>query len=152
VPHCREVAIPPRYAPKALFWASLFLVLCVTPARAQKTAQKDSTPPKYDLHTETKTKGVVDEINLLSFGTRKDFTEIVLKSGDDKIHIYLCPKPFQEEMGITFTKGDEIAVTGSKVKQGASDIILARELIKGTDTLMFRDEKGNPVWDWRTGK
>jgi hypothetical protein len=43
-------------------------------------------------------------------------------------------------------------VTGSKVKQDASDIILVRELIKGTDTLMFRDDKGNPVWDPRTGK
>jgi hypothetical protein len=152
VPHRREVPIPPRHAAQALFCISLLLLWCITPALAQKTEQKDSTPPKYDLHTETKTKGIVDEVNVLSFGTRKDFTELVVKSGDDKIHIYLCPKPFQEEMGITFTKGDEIAVTGSKVKQGASDIILARELIKGTDTLMFRDEKGNPVWDWRTGK
>lgn len=152
MPHRREVAIPPRHAAKVLFWTSLSLLLCVTPALAQKTVQKDSSPPKYDLHTETKTKGIVEEINLLSFGARKDFTELVLKSGDDKIHIYLCPKPFQEEMGITFAKGDEIAVTGSKVKQDASDIILVRELVKGTDTLMFRDDKGNPVWDWRTGK
>jgi hypothetical protein len=112
VPHCREVPIPLRHAAKALFSTSLLLLLCITPALAQKTEQKDSAPPKYDLHTETKTKGVVDEVNLLSFGTRKDFTELVLKSGDDKIHIYLCPKPFEEEMGITFTKGDEIAVTG----------------------------------------
>jgi hypothetical protein len=31
-------------------------------------------------------------------------------------------------------------------------MILARELVKGTDTLMFRDDKGQPVWDPRTGK
>ena len=73
----------------------------------------------------------MDEVNILSFGTRKDFTELVLKSGDDKIHIYLCPKPFQDEMGITFTKGDEIAVTGSKVQQDASDIILGARARKG---------------------
>lgn len=108
--------------------------------------------PKYDLLTETKIKGVIDAVNLLSVGTRKDFTELVIKSGDDSTHIYLCPKPFQEEMGISFTKGDQIAVTGSKVKQDTSDVILARELVKGTDTLMFRDDKGKPVWDSRTGK
>lgn len=85
----------------------------------------------------TKTKGVVDEVNLLSVRTRKDFTELIIKNGDDKVHIYLCPKPFQEEMGISFSKGDEIAVTCSKVKQDASDGILARELVKGTDTLQF---------------
>jgi len=152
--HTRAVHIPPRNATKALFAVSLlllFMLLCAIPSLAQKTEQKDS-PTKYDLHTELKTKGVVDEVNLLSFGTRKDFTELIIKSGDDKVHIYVCPKHFQEEMGITFTKGDEIAVTGSKVKQDASDIILVRELIKGTDTLMFRDDKGNPVWDPRTGK
>jgi hypothetical protein len=151
VPYTRAVPIPPHNATQALFCISFFLLLCLTPTLAQKTEQKD-VPPKYDLHTETKTKGVVDEVNLLVFGTRKDFTELIVKSGDDKVHIYVCPKPFQEEMGITFTKGDEIAVTGSKVKQDASDIILVRELIKGTDTLMFRDDKGNPVWDPRTGK
>jgi hypothetical protein len=150
VPHSREVPIP-RHALKARFTISLFLLSCALPVLAQKTEQTGS-PPKYDLQTETRTKGVVDEVNLLSFGTRKDFTELVLKSGDDKVLIYVCPKPFQEEMGITFTKGDEIAVTGSKVKQDASDIILVRELVKGTDTLMFRDDKGKPVWDWHTGK
>ena len=157
MPHSREV-LPPRSATRTLFGASLFLflLLCVLLVLAQKVlaqkAEQDSSPPKYDLHTEMKTKGVVDEVNLLSFGTRKDFTELIIKSGDDKIHIYVCPKPFQEEMGITFAKGDEIAVTGSKVKQETSDVILARELVKGTDTLMFRDDKGNPIWNWRTGK
>jgi hypothetical protein len=101
--------------------------------------------PKYDRQTEMKT-------NVLTVGSRKDFTELVLKSGDDKLHIYVCPKPFQDEMGINFIKGDELAITGSKVKQEASEIILAREMVKGTDTLMFRDDKGKPVWDERTGK
>jgi len=148
----RKISMLSLNPTKALSCIPLFLLCVVIPALAQKTEQKDSSSPKYDLHTETKTKGVVDEINLVPFGTRKDFSELIIKSGDDKIHIYVCPKPFQEEMGISFSKGDEIAVTGSKVKQDTSDVILARELVKGTDTLMFRDDKGNPVWDSRTGK
>jgi hypothetical protein len=108
--------------------------------------------PKYDHQTEATTKGVVEEVNQIAFGTRKDFTEVVIRSGEDHDHTYLCPRPFLEEMGISFSKGDEIAVTGSKVKQGESDVILARELVKGTDTVEFRDDKGKPVWDERTGK
>jgi hypothetical protein len=135
------------------FSAPPYFYFCASRQRSRKRRnKKTATLQRTSLHTETKTKGIVDEVNLLSFGTRKDFTELVLKSGDDKIHIYLCPKPFQEQMGITFTKGDEIAVTGSKVKQDTSDIILVRELVKGSDTLMFRDDKGKPAWDWRTGK
>jgi hypothetical protein len=99
-----------------------------------------------------KTKGVVDEVKLLPLGAKRDITELVIKNGDDKVYIYVCPKAFQEEMGINFAKGDEIAVTGSKVKLEALDIILARQLVRGTDTLLFRDDKGNPVWDWRTRK
>lgn len=119
---------------------------------AQKASQDASILPKYDLHTEMKTKGTVDEVNLLPLGSKKDLTELIIKNGDDKIHIYVCPKTFEEEMGISFSKGDEISVMGSKVKQEALEVILARELVKGTDTLVFRDGKGNPVWDPRTGK
>jgi hypothetical protein len=99
-----------------------------------------------------KTKGVVDEINILPLGTNKDFVELVIKNGDDKIHIYVCPKTFQDELGISFSKGEAIAVTGSKVKQEGADVILAKELTRGTDTLVFRDDKGEPVWNSRTGK
>jgi hypothetical protein len=148
----REIPTLPTNFLKGLFCIPLFLFLCLSPGLSQKAQPDDGSLPKYDLLTETKTKGVVDEVKLLSLGTRKDFTELIIKSGDDKVHIYVCPKPFQEEMGISFSKGEEIAVTGSKVKQETSDVILARELVKGTDTLLFRDDKGKPVWDWRTGK
>ena len=147
-----DIPILLRKAIKVVFGIPLFLLLYVTLGFSQKAQQDEGSLPKYDLHTETKTKGVVDEVRLLPLGTRKDFTELIIKSGDDKVHIYVCPKPFQEEMGISFSKGDEISVTGSKVKQETSDVILARELVKGTDTLLFRDDKGKPVWDWRTGK
>jgi hypothetical protein len=148
----RDVSTHPASSIQVLFRILVFLLLYVIPGLSQKPQPGNPALPKYDLQTETKTKGVVDEINVLIMGTRKDFTELVIKSGDDKLHIYLCPKPFQEEMGISFTKGDEIVITGSKVKQETSDVILARQLVKGTDTLMFRDDKGNPVWDPRTGK
>jgi hypothetical protein len=158
MPFSLKVPSLQRKSMDMLLCIPFFLLMCIGPALSQAPQSQDSPQPKdnalpkYDLHTETKIKGVIDEVNLLSVGTRKDFTELIIKSGEDKSHIYLCPKPFQEEMGISFSKGDEIAVTGSKVKQVASDVILVRELVKGTDTLLFRDDKGKPVWDPRTGK
>lgn len=143
--------IPPRWATQT--FSALFLLLCTVPGMAQKAQDSGGgNLPPYDAHTEMKTKGVVDEINVLPLGPKKDFIELIIKSGSDKIHIYVCPKTFQDEMGVTFSKGDEIAVTGSKVKLEAGDVILARELVRGTDTLMLRDDKGAPVWNVRTGK
>lgn len=132
-------------------FSASFLLLCAMPGASQK-APDSSSLPTYDIHTETKVKGVVDEINVLPLGPKKDFTELVIKSGSDKLHIHVCPKTFQDEMGVTFSKGEEIAVTGSKVKLESGDAILARELTRGTDTLVLRDDKGVPVWNLRTGK
>jgi hypothetical protein len=131
---------------------ALGFALCNFSARGQDANQTDHGAPKYDSKTELKTKGVIDDIKMLAFGSRTDFVELIIKSGDDKLPVYVCPKAFEDEMGITFAKGDELSLTGSKVKQEAADVILARELVKGTDTLMFRDDKGKAVWDWKTGK
>jgi hypothetical protein len=127
-------------------------ICSAVPGIAQKASQATGILPIYDTKTEAKVKGTVDEVNILPLGTRKDLRELILKSGEEKIYIYVCPETFEKEMGISFSKGDEIAVTGSKVKQEELDVVLARELTKGTDTLVFRDGKGNPVWDPRTGK
>jgi len=95
----RGISILLRKAIQSLFCISLFLFTCATLGLSQKTQPEGSTLSKYDLHTETKTKGVTDEVNLLSVGTGKNLTELIIKSGD-KVHIYVCPKRFQEEMGI----------------------------------------------------
>lgn len=141
---------PPAVKLPVLIAGCVFL--CVALALSQKPQPQDNGLPKYDLQTEAKTNGIVENTKLFTVGSRKDFVQLILKSGDDKVAIYLCPKSFEDEIGVTFSKGDEIAVTGSKVKQDAADVILAREVVRGTDTLMFRDNKGKPVWDWRTGK
>jgi hypothetical protein len=130
----------------------LFLLLWFPPAFTQEAPPKGSALPKYDLQTETKAKGVVDEVKVFDLGTRKDFIELVVKDGTGAVVVYVCPKPFEEEMGITFTKGEQISFTGSKVKQEDSEVILAREVVTGTDTLTFRDAKGAPAWNPRTGK
>jgi hypothetical protein len=113
---------------------------------AQK-AQKAS-PPKYDVHTETKIKGTVEEVKLPPKGSEKEVAHVLLKTGTETVDVYLCPQSFLNDMGVSFSKGEEISLTGSRVKQGEEDLVLAREVVKGTDTLVLRDEKGNPIWSW----
>lgn len=127
---------------KTLLSTSLAGFLCCGLSAAQ------AHPPKYDPATETKMKGVVEELRLPPKGQEKEAAHLLMKNGDDMIDIYLCPKSFMDDMGVTFSKGDAIAFTGSKVKQDGADLILAREVVKGQDTLILRDDKGNPVWNW----
>ena len=125
---------------RAVLFTSLTLLLCSAFSIAQAA-------PKYDPATEAKFKGTIEELKMPS--KEKDIAYLTIKSGTDTFEIYLCPKSFIDDMGVIFAKGDEIAFTGSKVKQGDTDMVLAREVVKGTDTLVLRDQKGNPVWNWK---
>ena len=127
-----------------IFFPVLTLALAWSPLLSAQTG-----PPKYDLHTETKLKGTVEEVKLPPKGNEKDVVHLMMKNGEDIVDLYFCPKSFMDDMGVSFSKGDELAFTGSKVKYGGADLILAREVVKGTETLVLRDEKGNPVWNWR---
>ena len=111
-------------------------------------AYSQSGAPKYDATTETKMKGTVEDLKVPEKGHEKEIVHLVMKTGDETVDIYLCPKSFIDDMGVTFSKGDEIAFTGSKVKHDGADMVLAREVIKGQDTLVLRDDKGKPVWNF----
>jgi hypothetical protein len=119
--------------------------LCLTPVLAQKNAKPNR--PKYDLQTEANIKGTIEEVQLPPKGSEKDIVHLLLKNGPDSTDVYLCPKSFMDEMGMDFTKGDEITLTGSKVKEGETDLVLAREVAKGNNTFVLRDAKGGPVWN-----
>ena len=120
---------------------------CLLPAVAQKSQGGDANAPKYDLHAETTVKGTVEEVKLPTKAS--EIAHLMVKNGTEVVDVYLCPKSFLDDMGVNFTKGEEIAVTGSKVKQDGGDIVLAREVVKGNDTVTLRDNKGTPVWNWQ---
>ena len=117
-------------------------------ANAQKKQPAAASLPKYDVQAETKIKGTVEEVKLPPKGSEKEIAHLQVKDGANSIDVYLCPKTFLDDMGMSFTKGDEITMTGSKVKQSDADLFLVREIVKGNDTFVLRDPKGGPVWDW----
>jgi len=120
-------------------------LLLVASLVAQKTSKP--SPPKYDLQTDAKIKGTIEEVKLPPKSSAKEVVHLLVKNGPDTMDVYLCPKSFMDEMGMDFNKGDEIAITGSKIKQGETDLILAREVVKGNNTFVLRDAKGDPVWN-----
>src|SRR6266498_1357524 len=107
-------------------------------------------PPKYDPATETTLKGIVGEFRLVPPTGGKPVAYLVTKTGPDKdkdtVQIFLCPKKFLDDMGIAFKIDDAIQITGSKIKQDGADLILAREVVRGGETLTFRFHDGKPAW------
>lgn len=135
--------IPSVSARTKLSLAAAFLFLA--------TASFAQAPPKYDPGTETTFKATVGELKFVPPSGGKPVAYLITKAGPDKdkdtIQIFLCPKRFLEDTGVTFKADDAIEVTGSKVKLDGADLILAREVVlKGTDTLTLRFKDGKPAW------
>jgi|SRR6516164_176685 hypothetical protein len=103
------------------------------------------SPPKYDPAAETKVKGTVEEFKFVP-ASGKPTGYLVVKSGQDTIQIFLGPKAFLDDMGASFKSADAVEITGCKVKQDGADLILAREVVKGDDTLTLRFKDGKPAW------
>jgi hypothetical protein len=102
--------------------------------------------PKYDPATETKIKGVIEQLKLVPPSGGKPIVYAVMKASPDAIEVFLCPKKFLDDIGVEFKANEEIEVIGSKVKQDGADLILAREVVKGGETLTLRFKDGKPAW------
>ena len=129
-------------------WQAIILVFAfaaasIAPAFAQKAAV-----PKYDVSTEAKFKGVIDEVKdrecPISGGMGSHF---MLKLADGKVlEVHLATTKFVKNYELVFAKGEEVEVTGSKVQFEGADAILAREVKRGNDDFVFRDPQGKPIW------
>lgn len=138
------VALPNSSASSCKSLLLVFAVVCALPLIAGNP--QETHRPKYDLSTESKMKATVQEVKLPAKGSEKEIAHLLVKVGTDTFDVYLCPKAFLDDMGVNFSQGEEIVLTGSRIKQGEAEVILAREIVMGTDTLVLRDEKGKPVW------
>jgi hypothetical protein len=132
-------------------WQAVVLLLAIALGPVVTVlAQKANNPagPKYDVSTEAKFKGVIDEVHdrqcPISGGMGSHF---MLKLADGKIlEVHLATTKFVKSYELVFNKGDEVEVTGSKVEFEGVDAILAREVKRGNDDFVFRDPQGKPIW------
>jgi hypothetical protein len=133
--------------PSALFHKTFLLLVALG---ALATAALSQTPPKYDPATETTLKVTIEELKLIPASGPKPLAYLITKAGPDKdkdaVEVFLCPKSFLDELGVAFKPDDSIQITGSKVKQDGAVLILAREIVKGGETLTFRFQNGKPAW------
>lgn len=135
--------------PAGLTAVCLMLLVCCPVGAAQAQHASAKAPAlKYDLKAEKKVKGVVQDMKQVGQG-HNAFMHLVLKSGTDTLNVYLCPQQFIKDMGIELKTGDTVEIKGSTVLDNGKSVILAREVTKGTDTYVLRDDKGVPVWNWQ---
>ncbi len=126
--------------------AFLCLPLMLQAQKAPAPAPAADNSPRYDAKTEETLKGTVDDVRVNGTDQKTKTATLVLKHGNQSVDVFLGPVSFLDAMEISFSKGDELQVVGSRVKDGDTEEVLAREVTKGNDTLILREKGGKPVW------
>jgi len=124
----------------------LFTVFLST--SAAWAVQGSESVPKYNPATESTFKGIIVSVSErncpVSGGLGFHF---VLKLQDgNTIEVHVAASKFIKTYDVALNKGDQVEVVGSKVTFEGVETIFARSVTHGTETFVFRDQTGQPVW------
>jgi DNA/RNA endonuclease YhcR with UshA esterase domain len=115
-------------------------------ARAQASNSNESIA-EYDVSKETRSQGVIaevkDRICPISRGVGSHFT---VKIDENVYEVHVAPVKFVKMYGAAFQSGETVEIVGVMTKFQGVDAILPREIRRGNQGLVFRDEKGRPMW------
>jgi hypothetical protein len=104
----------------------------------------------YNPATEVIFNGTVDDVqHMPPTGRGPGGLHLIVRSeaGDQEVHV--GPAAYVTSQHVEFAKGDAIAVTGSKVKLGGQNVVVACEIKKGDQVLTLRDAMGFPLLSGR---
>jgi DNA/RNA endonuclease YhcR with UshA esterase domain len=129
-------------------FVALLLILTIAPAAAGQNSEQRVAPPKYDPATEATFEGTVQEVRdrecPMSGGMG---SHLILKLSDGKtIEVHLATTKFVKTYDLVFKQGDKVSVLGTKVQFEGKETIFARQITRGTETTVFRDKAGKPIW------
>lgn len=127
-----------RFGVLTAAWALMAL-----PALAQMHRR---AAPMYNTATEVTLKGSVEAVNQVQGPRGWGGTHLSLKTDKETIDVHVGPSWFLTQNKMSFAKGDRVEVTGSRVKFGDQDALIARQIRRGGETFILRDKLGFPAW------
>ena len=119
-----------------------FLLLAVVAGLSVALAAQQGKMRNYDPATETTVAGTVEDVVQIAHQGRGSGTHLKLKTDAGVVHVHVGPTRYLEAQKFSVAKGDQITVTGSKVKNA----VIAREIKKGDTSITLRDAQGVPKW------
>ncbi len=105
----------------------------------------------YDTATETTVSGTVEAVHDVTGRRGWNGMHAQLKSAQGEFDVHVGPSWYLAQKKFQIAKGDQIEVTGSKVRFNNADALIARTIKKGDSILTLRNAQGIPAWSRRGG-
>jgi len=126
--------------PQIIMGAGLIVlvVLLVTPQRH---------PPRYNTAAEVTLHGVVQDVrNFYCPVSGDEGTHLTIATDKGKVEVHVGPARFLSGQKWQFFRGDEVEVTGSRITFQGHEALIARTIVRGTQTVAVRKADGKPLW------
>ncbi len=131
---------------------ALLLLVNLSAFAQQGVGGRNAQAPRYDPSAEITIKGTIELVKQVSHSGAWAGTHLTLKADQGTFDVHVGPTAYLTKNQMTFAKGDNIEVTGAKVKYEGADAVLAREVKKGDKTLTLRNAAGIPQWSRGRGR
>ncbi len=69
-------------------------------------------------------------------------SHLMLKTSAGVLQVHLAPVRIMSSQKLSFAPGDQIEVVGSKIRLEGKNGVIAREITRGNETIIFRDGQG----------
>ena len=133
-------------------WKTLVAMTAILGVAASAAAQpydccSGNVGPFYNSATETTVAGTVEEVKTVSpHGGGMGGLHLVLNTSTGPVEVQVGPTWYVSSRNVTFAKEDAVTLVGSKVTMSGREVLVAREITKGQQTLTLRTANGAPVW------
>jgi DNA/RNA endonuclease YhcR with UshA esterase domain len=131
-----------------LVLAVVAFALTIAPVVAGQKSEPSVVVPKYDRAAEATFKGTVEDVRDRQCPVSGGMgSHLILRlSTGNTIEVHLATTKFVKTYDLVFNKGDVVTVVGTKVQFEGVETIFAREVTRGSETFVFRDKDGTPIW------
>jgi len=69
-------------------------------------------------------------------------SHLMLKTSAGVLQVHLAPVRIMSSQKLSFAPGEQIEVVGSKIRLEGKNGVIAREITRGNETIIFRDGQG----------
>jgi hypothetical protein len=114
---------------------------------APGAADRMSPDELYDRKAEATIRGTVEDLRVFARPGMSAKQHAIVRTQDgQEITVQLGPPDFMNQQAFRLSKGDEVEITGARVKFGADESILAREVRREDRVFTLRSAEGRPQW------